>query len=116
MLALGLEATAHYGIAKPEIRIGDVGLFAALVAALDLAPAWKRRLVKDFNRKTSLAHDLDVLTLSTANNKPEYQGVLAALERSDPEGGARAGHRPAVDRRHQYGRRPHRRRDRRAIP
>jgi len=85
MLALGLEATAHYGIAKPEIRIGDVGLFAALVAALDLAPAWKRRLVKDFNRKTSLAHDLDVLTLSTANNKPEYQGVLAALERSDPK-------------------------------
>ena len=50
MLALGLEATAHYGIAAPEIRMGDVGLFAALVAALDLAPAWKRRLVKDFNR------------------------------------------------------------------
>src|SRR6185369_13585202 len=85
MLALGLDATAHYGIAEPEIRMGDVGLFASLVAALDLAPAWKRRLVKDFNRKTSLAHDLDVLTLHTAQNKPEYQGVLAALERSDPK-------------------------------
>src|SRR5580704_1468875 len=47
MLALGLEATAHYGMTKPEIRMGDVGLFAAFVAALDLAPAWKRRLVKD---------------------------------------------------------------------
>ena len=85
MLALGLDATAHYGIAKPEIRIGDVGLFSALVAALDLAPAWKRRLVKDFNRKTSLAHDLDVLTLHPAKNRPEYQGVLAALESSDPK-------------------------------
>jgi ATP phosphoribosyltransferase regulatory subunit len=85
MLALGLDATAHYAIDEPEIRMGDVGLFAALVAALDLAPAWKRRLVKDFNRKTSLAHDLDVLTLSPAQNKPEYQGVLAALERSDPK-------------------------------
>jgi ATP phosphoribosyltransferase regulatory subunit len=85
MLALGLDATAHYGIAKPEIRMGDVGLFSALVAALDLAPAWKRRLVKDFNRKSSLAHDLDVLTLHTAQNKPEYQGVLAALESSDPK-------------------------------
>ena len=85
MLALGLEATAHYGIAEPEIRMGDVGLFSALVAALDLAPAWKRRLVKDFNRKTSLAHDLDVLTLSSNANKPEYQGVLAALESSDPK-------------------------------
>jgi ATP phosphoribosyltransferase regulatory subunit len=85
MLALGLDATTHYGIARPEIRMGDVGLFGALVAALDLAPAWKRRLVKDFNRKTSLAHDLDLLTLSALANKPEYQGVLAALERSDPK-------------------------------
>ena len=85
MLALGLDATAHYGIARPEIRMGDVGLFSALVAALDLAPAWKRRLVKDFNRKSSLAHDLDVLTLHAAQNKPEYQGVLAALESSDPK-------------------------------
>ncbi len=86
MLALGLDAIAHYGVPAPEIRIGDVGLFAALIAALDLAPAWKRRLVKDFNRKTSLAHDLDVLTLTAANAKPEYQGVLAALAGSDPKG------------------------------
>ena len=48
----GWRPTAHYGLAAPEIRIGDVALFAALIAALDLAPAWKRRLVKDFNRKT----------------------------------------------------------------
>src|SRR5262245_43153521 len=61
MLALGLEACAHYGVAEPEIRMGDVALFAALVQSLDLAPAWKRRLVKDFNRKTNLAHDLDQL-------------------------------------------------------
>ncbi|MGB6541546.1 MAG: ATP phosphoribosyltransferase regulatory subunit, partial [Xanthobacteraceae bacterium] len=85
MLALGLEATAHYGLAAPEIRMGDVGLFAAFVAALDLAPAWKRRLVKDLNRKWSLAHDLDQLALSGASGPPEYQGVLAALAGSDPK-------------------------------
>ena len=84
MLALGLDAVAHYGIARPEIRLGDVGLFTALIAALDLAPAWKRRLNKDFNRKTSLAHDLDLLTLNAAAPRPEYQGVLAALAGSDP--------------------------------
>jgi ATP phosphoribosyltransferase regulatory subunit len=84
-LALGLEATAHYGRKAPDIRIGDVGLFAGLISALDLAPAWKRRLIKDFNRKASLAHDLDRLTLGTANGKPEYQGVLAALAGSDPK-------------------------------
>jgi ATP phosphoribosyltransferase regulatory subunit len=85
MLALGLDAVVHYGIASPEIRIGDVGLFTALIAALDLAPAWKRRLVKNFNRKTSLAHDLDVLTLGGTAKHPEYQGVLAALAGSDPK-------------------------------
>src|ERR1700761_4676556 len=67
MLALGLEAPSQYGVSAPAIRIGDVGLFAAFVAALDLAPAWKRRLVKDFNRKWSLAHDLDQLALTPTN-------------------------------------------------
>jgi ATP phosphoribosyltransferase regulatory subunit len=85
MIALGMEATAHYGHAAPEIRMGDVGLFSALVEALDLAPAWKRRLVKDFNRKTSLAHDLDELTLATTASPRDYQGVLAALAGSDPK-------------------------------
>jgi ATP phosphoribosyltransferase regulatory subunit len=86
MLALGLEATAHYGLATPDIQIGDVALFAALIAALDLAPAWKRRLTKDFNRKNNLAQDLDRLVLGGTNGRPEYQGVLAALAGSDPIG------------------------------
>ncbi len=85
MLALGLEATTQYGVNAPEIRIGDVGLFSAFVAALDLAPAWKRRLIKDFNRKSSLKHDLEQMTLATANGSKEYQGVLAALAGSDPK-------------------------------
>jgi ATP phosphoribosyltransferase regulatory subunit len=86
MLALGLEAATHYGVSEPDIRMGDVGLFAALVDALDLAPAWKRRLIKDFNRKKSLAQDLERLSLSTNNTRPEYQGVLAALAGADPKG------------------------------
>jgi ATP phosphoribosyltransferase regulatory subunit len=85
MLALGLEATPHFGVAAPTIRMGDVGLFAALITALDLAPAWKRRLMKDFNRKADLAQDLERLTLMRTQAKPEYQGVLAALAGSDPK-------------------------------
>ena len=85
MLALGLDATAHYGLDAPEIRTGDVGLFAALIAALDLAPAWKRRLIKDFNHKTSLAHDLERLGIDASRQRPEYQGVLTALAGSDPK-------------------------------
>jgi ATP phosphoribosyltransferase regulatory subunit len=83
MLALGLEATTQYGLSAPDIRMGDVGLFTTFIAALDLAPVWKRRLVKDFNRKSSLKHDLDQITLTAANGRPEYQGVLAALAGSD---------------------------------
>ena len=86
MLTLGLEATAGYGLAAPDIRTGDVALFAALVAGLELPPAWKRRLIKDFNRKTNLAQDLDRLVLGGNNARPEYQGVLAALAGSDPKG------------------------------
>src|SRR5579875_2283129 len=86
MLALGLEATAHYGLAQADIAIGDVALFAGLIAALDLPAAWKRRLVKDFNRKANLAQDLDRLTLGGANGRPEYRGVLAALAGADPKG------------------------------
>ena len=84
MIWLGLEATAHYGLETPDVRIGDVNLFAAFIAALDLAPLWQRRLIKDFNRKSSLAHDLDRLSLGASLGKPEYQGVLAALANSDP--------------------------------
>jgi ATP phosphoribosyltransferase regulatory subunit len=86
MLSLGLEATAHYGLNAPDIQIGDVALFAGLIAGLDLPAAWKRRLVKDFNRKANLAQDLDRLVLGGANARPEYQGVLAALAGSDPKG------------------------------
>jgi len=86
MLSLGLEATAHYGVASPDIQIGDVALFAGLVAGLDLPPAWKRRLIKDFNRKSNLAQDLDRLVLGGNDARPEYQGVLAALAGSDPKG------------------------------
>ena len=86
MLSLGLEATAHYGVPASDIQIGDVTLFASLIAGLDLPSAWKRRLIKDFNRKTNLAQDLDRLVLGGNNARPEYQGVLAALAGSDPKG------------------------------
>jgi ATP phosphoribosyltransferase regulatory subunit len=86
MLALGLEATAHYGLLAPDTQTGDVALFIALIAALDLPPAWKRRLIKDFNRKANLAQDLDRLVLGGNSERSEYQGVLAALAGSDPKG------------------------------
>jgi ATP phosphoribosyltransferase regulatory subunit len=83
MLALGLEATAAFGLTDIDIRTGDVALFTALIDALDLYPVWKRRLIKDFNRKVSLEQDLGRLTLATSPTRNEYEGVLAALAGSD---------------------------------
>jgi ATP phosphoribosyltransferase regulatory subunit len=83
MLALALEATATFKVFDVEVRIGDVALFAALLDALKLAPVWRRRLTKDFNRKVSVAQDLERLTLQTKGARPDYQGVLSALAGSD---------------------------------
>src|SRR5262249_44399686 len=57
------------------------------------APAWKRRLIKDFNRAGSLKHDLDRLVREAGTARPDYQGVLAALAGSDP----RAAHALVTD-------------------
>jgi ATP phosphoribosyltransferase regulatory subunit len=83
MLALALEATAAFGVGNIEIRTGDVALFNALIDALQLFPVWRRRLIKDFNRKIDLAKDIEQLTLNTAPGRNEYEGVLAALAGSD---------------------------------
>jgi ATP phosphoribosyltransferase regulatory subunit len=83
MLALALEATSAFGLTEVEIRTGDVALFTALIDALDLYPVWRRRLIKDFNRKISLEQDLERLTLATGSTRNEYEGVLAALAGSD---------------------------------
>jgi ATP phosphoribosyltransferase regulatory subunit len=83
MLALALEATSAFGVNEFEIRTGDVALFNALIDALQLYPVWRRRLIKDFNRKIDLAQDIEQLTLKTAPGTNEYEGVLAALAGSD---------------------------------
>jgi ATP phosphoribosyltransferase regulatory subunit len=83
MLALALEATSAFGVRDVDIRTGDIALFNALIDALNLFPVWRRRLIKDFNRKVSLAQDIEQLTLATAPGHKEYEGVLAALAGSD---------------------------------
>lgn len=83
MLALALNALGAVGIRDVEIRTGDVALFAALINAFDLPPVWKRRLLKDFNRKANLAQDIEQMTLASVTRPNEYAGVVAALAGSD---------------------------------
>lgn len=82
-LALALESARAFGVDAPAIRMGDVGLFSALVAALKLPPVWQRRLLKDFNRTGTLEADLANLK-GVKDPRKSHAGVLAALEGADP--------------------------------
>lgn len=85
VLALGLETAALWGVIDPTIRLGDAGLFAALLDALDLPPGWRRRLMKDFARSGDLRADLDALKQRPeAGGVSAHAGVLSALAGSDP--------------------------------
>ncbi|MGE4373586.1 MAG: ATP phosphoribosyltransferase regulatory subunit [Xanthobacter sp.] len=87
MLALGLEVCAIYGLDTPEIRLGDVGLFSALLDALPLAPAQRRRLMKDFGqgRISTDFRRKPQIAQAEGQTQARHAGVLAALNGADPE-------------------------------
>lgn len=55
MLTLAIETAALAGITDPLIRIGDVGLVAAFLDALDLPDIWRRRLWRQQGRDADFA-------------------------------------------------------------
>jgi ATP phosphoribosyltransferase regulatory subunit len=83
IVALAVESAATTGCRRLAMRMGDIELFAALIEALDLSPAWRRRLAKDFNRSGTLADDLATLK-HAPGAVASHSGVLAALAGSDP--------------------------------
>lgn len=54
VLALALAAASLLGVAAPTVRMGDSGLFAAVLAALDIDPPWRRRLARAFGDRARL--------------------------------------------------------------
>jgi ATP phosphoribosyltransferase regulatory subunit len=85
IFALAVESARSAGCRRLAMRMGDVELFSALIEALDLSPAWRRRLVKDFNRSGTLADDLAALK-HAPGTVASRGGVLAAIAGSDPAG------------------------------
>ncbi len=57
-LALAAQAIAALGATDLQIRIGDIGLFTALLKALDLPDAWRRRLRRSFGVSELMAVNL----------------------------------------------------------
>jgi ATP phosphoribosyltransferase regulatory subunit len=81
-LARALEAAAVLGLDRPTVRIGDEALFAAVVGALELSDAWRRRLTALFGDGDRLSAALDRLDGTAA---PERVAVAGALAFAEPE-------------------------------
>ena len=81
MLAFAIEAEAVLGGKGLTIRIGDVGLTAALIEALEL-PAVVARRVRQNGFSQSGAETAS--TNSSPSGLAAYQGVLSALRGADP--------------------------------
>jgi ATP phosphoribosyltransferase regulatory subunit len=76
-LALALEAAAILGTEAPAVRIGDEALFAALLEAVALPEAWRRRLLGLFGDTPRLMAALDRLDGTAAAEAPTAASALA---------------------------------------
>lgn len=80
ILAAALEAARAAGAASLKVSIGDAGLVAAFLDAIDLPPVWRRRLAAGHARGQKLA---DIFAPPRRNGSVEQSGVLAALAKAD---------------------------------
>ena len=83
VLARALEAVRLLGIARPQVRLGDEGLFTALIEALPLPQAWCRRLSAAFGDTARVLAALDRLEGRTG--EAPAVPIAGALADADPE-------------------------------
>ncbi len=81
VLALAFAAAKHLGVAKPAVKIGDSGLFSALLGALDVSEPWKRRLARAFGDAARLK--MLIAKADEPPPAPEPDDALAALAKAD---------------------------------
>lgn len=81
ILGLALEGLEILGSTVPRVRLGDMGLLNALVDALAISPAAKRRVIRAIVLGQGLAGlgDIDGPT------QEEYAGLLAAIDGRAPQ-------------------------------
>jgi ATP phosphoribosyltransferase regulatory subunit len=82
ILALTIETITTVAGRTLSVRIGDAGLFARLLEALDLSPQWRRRI----NRGHLQGKALETILAAPNGTSTDHSGVLAALEGSDKQG------------------------------
>src|SRR3712207_1427663 len=81
ILGLALEGLERIGGPSPRVRLGDMGLLHAVIDALGVAPAAKRRVI----RAIVSGQGLGSLAEADGAGQPEHAGLLAAIEGQAPQ-------------------------------
>ncbi len=81
ILSVALDGLAQIGGPTPVVKLGDMGLLHALIDALGIAPAAKRRVIRAIVSGQGLAS----LAESDAPGQQEHAGLLAAIEGQAPQ-------------------------------
>ena len=85
--ALVMTALHQAGLRTWQLRIGDLGLFDAVLAAAEMPERWRRRLRHQFGRYEAFRAELKRLTTQPARSIGAIPAaVLEALEFDDPVG------------------------------
>ncbi|NIX78036.1 ATP phosphoribosyltransferase regulatory subunit [Microvirga terricola] len=80
ILGLALEGLEQLGRTSCRVKLGDMGLLHALIDALGVAPAAKRRVIRAIVSGQGLASLAD-----TEGQSEEHAGLLAAIEGQAPQ-------------------------------
>ncbi len=83
ILTLTVEALRAAGLDGFEVKIGDLGLFAAFVDALDIPPQWRGRLKRHFWRKGYFEALLQRLSRGAASDAQRLLAYLGTLDEAE---------------------------------
>jgi ATP phosphoribosyltransferase regulatory subunit len=84
IVALALEALNEFGVHDPDIHLGDMGLFNAVMEALALPDAVLRRLKRAFASGRLTVDTLDQVLGGQGQADASHAGLSAALVGLDP--------------------------------
>lgn len=81
VFGLTLEACRKAGLKDFEIKLGDLGLFAAFIEALDIPGHWRARLRRSFWQPSQFG----ALLKSLGTNREKPEGLTAVLGKLDED-------------------------------
>ncbi|MEJ1157718.1 ATP phosphoribosyltransferase regulatory subunit [Prosthecomicrobium sp. N25] len=84
-LRLALDSVELFGVVDPDVLIGDEGLFSALLDALELPPAVRRRLRALYGDRARLEAGMETLVSGAGADLVGHAGFLGAIAGTNPE-------------------------------